>query len=56
MSTRDVFIVVLGAAVLFSLASQGDTGSPKAQGAARAAPLDNPDGVRPGPGSARIGG
>ncbi|AWS48038.1 HNH endonuclease family protein [Streptosporangium sp. 'caverna'] len=48
MSTRDVFIVVLGAAVLFSLASQGDTGSPKAQGAARAAPLDNPDGVRPG--------
>ncbi|MFF5210033.1 HNH endonuclease family protein [Streptosporangium sp. NPDC000396] len=51
MSTRGVVTVFLGAAVMFTLVAQGDarTGSTRVSGVrVRAAPLDNPDGMRPG--------
>ncbi|MFF5108546.1 HNH endonuclease family protein [Streptosporangium sp. NPDC000509] len=47
MSTRGVVTVMLGAAVLFSLSTQGEDTRARAA-PARVAPLDNPDGVRPG--------
>jgi Protein of unknown function (DUF1524) len=46
VSTRGVVTVMLGAAVLFSLSTHGDTRARAAP--ARVAPLDNPDGVGPG--------
>ncbi|GAA3443485.1 HNH endonuclease family protein [Planomonospora venezuelensis] len=49
MSTRGVAAALLGALVLFSLATREDTGATVKGGArVRAAPLDNPAGVRPG--------
>ncbi|GAA4223767.1 hypothetical protein FHR32_003127 [Streptosporangium album] len=47
MGARGVVIVVLGAAVMFSLATQGD-GRPKDETRVRVVPLANLDGVRPG--------
>ncbi|WP_030924129.1 HNH endonuclease family protein [Streptosporangium amethystogenes] len=46
MGTRGVVAVVLGAAMLFSLSTHGDTRARAAP--ARVVPLDNPDGLRPG--------
>ncbi|MFS1301069.1 HNH endonuclease family protein [Streptosporangium longisporum] len=54
MSTRGVFTVVLGAAVLFSLSARED--SPAGAAPARVAPLDNPDGVGPGLAAVRSAG
>lgn len=49
MSTRGVVTVVLGAAVMFSLAGPADSRARAApESRARVAPLDNPHGTRPG--------
>ncbi|WP_433249403.1 HNH endonuclease family protein [Streptosporangium sp. CA-135522] len=50
MGSRGVMAVVLGAAVMFGLATQGDDRARASASAAKArvAPLDNPRGTRPG--------
>jgi len=47
LSTRGVVTVMLGAAVLFSLSTQGEDTRARAA-PARVTPLDNPDGLGPG--------
>ncbi|WP_196466362.1 HNH endonuclease family protein [Planomonospora sp. ID91781] len=50
MSTRGVVTAFLAGAVMFAVVARQDTGAATAPsgGAVRAAPLQNPDGVRPG--------